>query len=114
MWPGRVIWSAARRTTTAPVRWIASRWLRFVRETQAEEWAKLEAHYTTAAEAEFFTQVEKALKQRGTLDVLRNGIKLVPGIRFALCAFRPGITSLATLRSLASTDGSTVFTCTYN
>ncbi len=63
--------------------------VRFVRETQAEEWAKLEAHYTTAAEAEFFTQVEKALKQRGTLDVLRNGIKLVPGIRFTLCAFRP-------------------------
>jgi len=88
--------------------------VRFVRETQAEEWAKLEAHYTTAAEAEFFTQVEKVLKQRGTLDVLRNGIKLVPGIRFALCAFRPGITSLATLRSLAGTDGSTVFTCTYN
>lgn len=63
--------------------------VRFVRETQAEEWAKLEAHYTTAAEAEFFTQLEKALKQRGTLDVLRNGIKMVPGIRFALCAFRP-------------------------
>lgn len=63
--------------------------LRFVQETQAEEWAKLEAHYASVAAAEFFTQLEKALKQRGTLDVLRNGIKLVPGIRFRLCAFRP-------------------------
>jgi len=63
--------------------------VRFVRETQPEEWAKLEDHYTSAAEAEFFTQIEKALKQRGTLDVLRNGVKLVPGIRFTLCAFRP-------------------------
>ena len=63
--------------------------VRFVRDTQPGEWDKLEAHYTTAAQAEFFTQLEKALKQRGTLDVLRSGIKLVPGIRFALCAFRP-------------------------
>lgn len=63
--------------------------LRFVKETQPNEWAKLEAHYTASAEAQFFTQLEKALKQRGTLDVLRNGIKLVPGIRFFLCAFRP-------------------------
>jgi len=63
--------------------------VRFVRETQAEEWAKLEAHYGASAEAEFFTQLEKALKQRGTLDVLRSGLKLVPGIRFSLCSFRP-------------------------
>ncbi len=61
--------------------------LRFVRESQAEEWANLEAHYGASAEAEFFTQLEKALKQRGTLDVLRSGLKLVPGIRFSLCSF---------------------------
>ena len=63
--------------------------VRFVRETQAEEWAKLEAQYTTAAEAEFFKQLEKALKTRSTLDVLRQGIKLIPGIRFSLCFFKP-------------------------
>ena len=63
--------------------------LRFVKETQPGEWRKLEAQYTTAAEAEFFKQLEKALKTRGTLDVLRHGIKLVPGIRFSLCFFKP-------------------------
>jgi type I restriction enzyme, R subunit len=63
--------------------------LRFVRETQADEWAKLEAQYTTAAEAEFFKQLEKALKTRSTLDVLRQGIKLIPGIKFSLCFFKP-------------------------
>lgn len=63
--------------------------MRFVKDTQSDEWAKLEAHYTGAAEAEFFKQLERNLKSRSTLDVLRNGIKLVPGIRFALCHFRP-------------------------
>jgi type I restriction enzyme R subunit len=63
--------------------------LRFIRETQAPEWQKLEAQYATSAEAEFFQQLDKALKQRGTLDVLRQGIKLIPGIRFALCFFQP-------------------------
>lgn len=62
---------------------------RFIERTQPKEWAKLEAQYAASAETEFFKQLEKALKQRGTLDVLRNGIKLVPGIRFSLCAFRP-------------------------
>jgi type I restriction enzyme R subunit len=63
--------------------------LRFVRETQSDEWAKLETQYTTAATAEFFKQLEKALKTRSTLDVLRQGIKLIPGIKFSLCFFRP-------------------------
>ena len=63
--------------------------LRFVKQTQPGEWQKLEAQYTTAAEAEFFKQLEKALKTRGTLDVLRHGIKLIPGIRFSLCFFKP-------------------------
>ena len=63
--------------------------LQFVKQTQPGEWQKLEAQYTTAAEAEFFKQLEKALKTRGTLDVLRHGIKLIPGIRFSLCFFKP-------------------------
>lgn len=63
--------------------------LRFMQETQAEEWEKLKVQYTSSAEAEFFKQVEKALKDRGTLDVLRNGIKMVPNIRFVFCFFQP-------------------------
>ena len=63
--------------------------LRFVQDTQSEEWSKLEAHYTGSAEETFFTQLAKALKDRGLLDVLRQGIKIVPGIKFSLCYFQP-------------------------
>lgn len=63
--------------------------LEFVKSAQAEEWKKLEGHYTGAAEAEFFKQLDKALKDRGTLDVLRSGLKLVPNIKIALCFFKP-------------------------
>ncbi|WP_336967639.1 type I restriction endonuclease subunit R [Sphingobium aromaticiconvertens] len=63
--------------------------LRFVQNTQPNEWAKLEGHYTAAATDTFFKQLEKSLKDRGLLDVLRQGIKIVPGIKFALCYFRP-------------------------
>lgn len=63
--------------------------LQFIKNTQSEEWKKLEENYSSAAEAEFFKQLEKALKQRGVLDVLRQGIKLIPGIKFSLCFFKP-------------------------
>lgn len=63
--------------------------LRFVQETQSEEWHKLEAQYSSSAEAELFKQLENGLKQRGTLDVLRSGIKMIPNIRIAFCFFQP-------------------------
>lgn len=63
--------------------------LRFLQSTQPDEWAKLEGHYSSAAEDTFFKQLEKSLKDRGLLDVLRQGIKIVPGIKFTLCYFRP-------------------------
>ncbi len=63
--------------------------IEFVKATQPDEWAKLEGHYGPSAEAEFFKQLEQGLKQRGTLDVLRNGLKLVPNLKFFLVAFKP-------------------------
>lgn len=63
--------------------------LKFIKSTQDDEWKKLEAQYGASSEAEFFKQVEQGLKQRGTLDVLRNGVKLVPNLKFFLCAFKP-------------------------
>ena len=36
--------------------------LEFIRKTQPGEWEKLEAQYSSTAEAEFFKQLEKALK----------------------------------------------------
>lgn len=61
----------------------------FVQETQPDEWAKLEAQYSAATKSEFFKQLEKALKQRGTLDVLRQGLKLIPNIHLRFCFFQP-------------------------
>jgi type I restriction enzyme, R subunit len=63
--------------------------LRFVKETQAEAWERLVGQYSSSAENTFFKQLEKALKDRGLLDVLRKGIKIVPGIPFSLCFFKP-------------------------
>lgn len=63
--------------------------MEFVKSTQKEEWQKLEEHYASAAETEFFKALVKSLDQRGTLDVLRTGIKLVPNIKIALCFFKP-------------------------
>lgn len=63
--------------------------LRFVQGTQAQEWRKLVQHYADTAEKTFFARLEKALKDRGLLDVLRKGIRIVPGIRLSLCYFRP-------------------------
>jgi type I restriction enzyme R subunit len=63
--------------------------LEFIRATQADEWARLQAHYGASSEAEFFKQVDQGLKQRGTLDVLRIGVKLVPNLKLFLCAFKP-------------------------
>ncbi|TVS19351.1 MAG: type I restriction endonuclease subunit R [Gammaproteobacteria bacterium] len=63
--------------------------LHFLQDTQPDEWNKLVTHYSTTAEDTLFTQLNRALKDRGLLDVLRSGLKIVPGIRFSLCFFRP-------------------------
>jgi type I restriction enzyme R subunit len=63
--------------------------LRFVKETQPDEWRKLEAQYAASAESELLKQLDKALKARGTLDVLRQGLKLIPNIQIRFCFFQP-------------------------
>lgn len=62
---------------------------RFLKTTQPEAWQVLEDHYSTQAEAEVLKRLDKALKDNPTHVVLREGIKLVPNIRFALCFFKP-------------------------
>jgi type I restriction enzyme R subunit len=74
--------------------------LRFVRETQPEEWKNVEAQYSGSAEAEFFRQLDKSLKDRGTLGVLRSGLKLIPNIRIALCFLQPASNLNPTLTKL--------------
>ena len=62
---------------------------RFLKTTQPEAWQTLVDHYSTQAEAEVLKRLEQALKQSPTHVVLREGIKLVPNIRFELCYFKP-------------------------
>lgn len=63
--------------------------LRFLKTTQPEAWQVLEDHYSAQAEAELLKRLEKALRDNPTHVVLREGVKLVPNIRFALCFFKP-------------------------
>ena len=62
---------------------------RFLKTTQPDAWQTLEDHYSAQAEAEVLKRLDKALKDNPTHVVLREGIKLVPNIRFALCFFKP-------------------------
>jgi type I restriction enzyme R subunit len=62
---------------------------RFLRTTQPDAWKTLEDHYRTEAENEVIKRLEKALKEHPTHKVLRDGIKLVPNIRFELIHFKP-------------------------
>ena len=63
--------------------------LSFLNSTQPGAWKLLEDHYGTQAESEVLKRLAKALKDNPTHVVLREGIKLVPNIRFALCFFKP-------------------------
>jgi type I restriction enzyme, R subunit len=61
----------------------------FLRTSQPDAWNALEAQYPGSAQRTVIDQLAKMLKRVGTLEVLRQGIKLVPNIKFQLCAFKP-------------------------
>ena len=63
--------------------------IRFIKETQPDEWKKIEKQYLGNAETEFLKRLEKEIKSRGTLDILRNGLKMIPNIKILLCFFQP-------------------------
>jgi type I restriction enzyme, R subunit len=63
--------------------------IQFLKSTQPDAWKTLEDHYSVQAENEVIKRLEKALKEQPTHKVLRDGIKLVPNIQFALCFFKP-------------------------
>ena len=61
----------------------------FLKTTQPYAWDTLVSHYSSAAEAEVLKRLEKSLKEHPTHVVLRDGLRLVPNIHFALCFFKP-------------------------
>lgn len=62
--------------------------LRFIKETQPGEWEKHLENYENNSEDKFLERVSKELSSRGTLDVLRNGVK-DRGVHFELAYFKP-------------------------
>jgi type I restriction enzyme, R subunit len=62
--------------------------LTFVKSTQPKEWGKLVKQYGSEAEERFPSRLTKEVERRGTLDVLRRGIKDV-GAKINLAYFRP-------------------------
>ena len=62
--------------------------LDFVLATQPKEWKKLSQHHGDAIRERFLKRLESEIARRGTLDVLRSGIKDM-GCRFNLAYFRP-------------------------
>ena len=62
---------------------------RFLKDTQPQAWQALEDYYGEQAEAELLRRLEKALRENPTHVVLREGLRMVPNIRLALCHFKP-------------------------
>jgi type I restriction enzyme R subunit len=60
----------------------------FVQATQPKEWIKLKNQYGTETRERFLQRLSKEVERRGTLDVLRKGIKDV-GAKIQLATFHP-------------------------
>ena len=60
----------------------------FVQATQPQEWAKLRKQYGDRARQKFLKRLSKEIAKRGTLDVLRKGIKDM-GAKIQLVYFKP-------------------------
>ena len=65
--------------------------LSFVQGSQPKEWEKLKQHYGEQTRDRFVARVASEIATRGTLDVLRKGVK-DSGCRFHLAYFPPATT----------------------
>ena len=62
--------------------------LDFVYATQPQEWERLKQHHGGDVKEKFLSRVSREIEQRGSLDVLRNGVK-DSGREFELAYFHP-------------------------
>jgi type I restriction enzyme, R subunit len=60
----------------------------FVLATQPKEWERLKQHHGAAVREQFLRRLASEIERRGSLDVLRNGLK-DSGCKFRLAYFRP-------------------------
>lgn len=61
---------------------------RFMQDTQPKAWASLCKRHGDRVKDQFLKRLAAELKNRGTLDVLRHGVKDL-GVEVSLCYFRP-------------------------
>ena len=62
--------------------------LRFIRDTQPDEFRKLEYQHGAGTPEKLLARIEAQIERRGALDVLRKGVK-DRGCNFNLTYFRP-------------------------
>ena len=62
--------------------------LDFLLATQPKEWERLKQHHGSEVKPRFLGRLSREIGRRGTLDVLRNGVKDM-GCKFRLAYFRP-------------------------
>ncbi len=67
---------------------IPNETLQFIKETQPDEYQKLERQYGTETPAKLLDRISREIGRRGVLDVLRKGVK-DRGCNFNLTYFRP-------------------------
>jgi len=89
-------WDVARALDPAPL-------FAFITETQPKAWEQHVARHGDAARTHFLARLVNQLDARGTLDVLRHGIKDT-GVAFRLAQFRPasGLNTETTGRYMAN------------
>lgn len=87
------IWGVAQRDYDRKRALKVESLLGFVRDSQPEEWAKVEGLYGASAEAQFLKRVCDVLEPHEDRDGLilrmRKGFDMAPGAHFKLCYFKP-------------------------
>ncbi|MGI8407708.1 MAG: type I restriction endonuclease, partial [Actinomycetota bacterium] len=62
--------------------------IQFIQATQPKKWGQLKSHYKDETETRFLRRLSSEIDKRGTLDVLRKGVKDA-GVKFDLIYYRP-------------------------
>jgi type I restriction enzyme R subunit len=60
----------------------------FVLATQPKEWERFKQHYGATVRGQFLKRLSREIERRGTLDILRNGLK-DSGCKFRMAYFHP-------------------------
>ena len=79
----------------------------FIYATQPKEWEKLKTHHGQDVKERFLTRLAHEMTRRGTLDVLRKGLRDT-GCKFQLAYFRPSSGLNAALQKLYAANLFTV------